>query len=217
RMKQKDIKLLWGGRAGNRCSICQIELSQEAGPASFNLGQQAHIVGEKASAARGHSALSLADRNCYHNIILLCPCHHTEIDANETAWSVEQLHSAKSKHELWVTETLAVSVDPWREAEKVALASIIDSAVRLCRLETWSDWTSEAMCVEPSWLPAQPNEIYEFRLHAAAAIWPQGFEELRCATQLLALRLGEACSTFMEHSTLKDGRYEVDKFYKSAG
>lgn len=47
-MLQKDIKLLWG-RAGNRCSKCRCELSQDAAAsnAAFTLGEQAHIVGEK--------------------------------------------------------------------------------------------------------------------------------------------------------------------------
>ncbi|MEA1975365.1 MAG: hypothetical protein U9N10_07360, partial [Bacillota bacterium] len=40
-------------------------------------------VGEKEDAARGKSQLSLDERNTYHNLILLCPTHHTEIDKNE--------------------------------------------------------------------------------------------------------------------------------------
>ena len=71
-VNQKDIKLLWG-RAANRCSICKIELTQdsESVSSSFTLGEQAHIVGEKESAARGISKLSVDDRNSYHNLILL--------------------------------------------------------------------------------------------------------------------------------------------------
>ncbi len=91
-INQKDIKLLWG-RSGNRCSICRVELTQDkaAVTSAFTLGEQAHIVGEKTNAARGTSSLTLDQRNGYHNLILLCPNHHTEIDKNEDDWPVEKL------------------------------------------------------------------------------------------------------------------------------
>lgn len=132
-MNQKDIKLLWG-RAGNRCSICRKELSQDSQSvnASFNLGEQAHIVGEKDGAARGKSPLTVEERNTYHNIILLCPNHHIEIDSNETDWPIEKLYQIKSQHELWVKETLSDATDLQKAAKQIAITSIIDAAVELC-------------------------------------------------------------------------------------
>ena len=121
-MNQKEIKLLWG-RAANRCSICRVELTQDAKAhdAAFVLGEQAHIVGEKDDASRGKSPLTLEERNSYHNIILLCPTHHTEIDKNEVDWPVEKLHLTKSKHELWVRETLGDAADTKQLAKQVAV------------------------------------------------------------------------------------------------
>jgi HNH endonuclease len=100
-IKQKDIKLLWG-RAANRCAICRVELIQDknAASSSYTIGEQAHIVGEKDEAARGKSIMPLEERNSYHNLILLCPNHHTEIDNNEEDWPIEKLHQIKSMHEL---------------------------------------------------------------------------------------------------------------------
>ena len=130
KMDQKGIKLLWG-RAANRCSICRVELTQDAKAhdAAFALGEQAHIVGEKEHAPRGKSPLTLEERNSYHNIILLCPNHHTEVDKNEADWPVETMHLTKSKHQLWVRETLGEATDAKLLAQQVAVTTIIDVAV----------------------------------------------------------------------------------------
>jgi len=217
-MNQKDIKLLWG-RAANRCAICRIELSQDkqAITASFTLGEQAHIVGEKDDAARGKSQLTDEQRNSYHNIILLCPNHHTEIDKNEADWPVEKLHFVKSSHELWVKETLGDSADAKLLAKQVAVTSIIDSTVELCNLENWKNWTSHALAPDPRWPAELPDMIFEYRQRVAAAIWPTEFTELKRATETLAVLLHDAASTFMEHSTYESGVYWPHKFYKAGG
>jgi hypothetical protein len=217
-MNQKEIKLLWG-RAANRCAICRVELTQDvkAHDAAFVLGEQAHIVGEKEGAPRGKSALTEEDRNSYHNIILLCPTHHTEIDKNEADWPVEKLHLTKSKHELWVRETLGDATDTKLLAKQIAVTSTIDSAVELCRLEEWKAWTSHALAPDPHWKSDLPDMIFEFRQKVAAAIWPAEFDELRRATTTFAILLHAAATTFMEHSNEDGGMYWPHKFYKAGG
>ncbi len=214
-INQKDIKLLWG-RAANRCSICKIELTQdsESVSSSFTLGEQAHIVGEKDSAARGISKLSVDDRNSYHNLILLCPTHHTEIDKNEPDWPVSKLHFVKSKHELWVSETLGKVSDRYELAKQVAVTSIIDSAVTFCKLENWISWTSFALAPDPQWSVDMPKKLYEFRLKVLAAVWPEDFDELKRASQTLAILLNMAAQTFLEHAQPIDDTYYPHKFYK---
>jgi hypothetical protein len=104
---QKDIKVLWG-RAASRCAICQTNLShvnQEQNSA-IPIGEQAHIVAEEVGGPRGNSALTATERNSYYNLILLCPTHHTLIDKDIESYPIEKLHLIKSKHELWVEETL---------------------------------------------------------------------------------------------------------------
>lgn len=217
-MNQKDIKLLWG-RAANRCSICRTELSQDtqAATASFTLGEQAHIVGEKSDAARGKSLLRAEDRNSYHNMILLCPNHHTEIDKNENDWSIEKLHIFKSKHELWVRETLSELADSRIMAKQLAITTIIDAAVSLCCLEDWKVWTSHALSSDPNWAGNFPNNIFEFRQRVAATIWPNEYGELKRATTTFAILMHEAVHTFMKHSEEKSGTYRPHKFYKAGG
>lgn len=215
-INQKDIKLLWG-RSASRCAICKTELTQDkaAVTSAYALGEQAHIVGEKADAARGISSLTLEDRNSYHNLILLCPNHHTEIDKNEDDWPVEKLHFKKSEHELWVNETLSQTADQVKLAKEVSITSVIDAAVKYCRLDTWHAWTSFALSPDPTWPRELPNEIFEFRLKVIAAIWPKEFEELNRAITTLSISLSLASNKFMEHSELHGDTYYPHKFYKA--
>lgn len=217
-MNQKDIKLLWG-RSGNRCAICRCELSQDkkSATASFTLGEQAHITGEKEDAPRGKSLLTEEERNSYHNLILLCPNDHTLIDRNEVDWPVEKLHYMKSRHELWVRETLGDSADSKLIAKQIVVTSIIDAAVELCKLEEWKIWTSYALAPSPRWSLDLPGMIFEFWQRPAAAIWPEEYEELKRSTITLAELLYRAASKFIENAECLEGSYIPDKFYKPVG
>lgn len=215
---EKDIKLLWG-RSGNRCAICKTELTQDkqAVTASFTLGEQAHIIGEKDSAARGTSQLTLSERNSYHNLILLCPTHHTEIDKNEDDWSIEKLHQIKSTHELWVTETLSETIDHVRLAKQVALSSVVDAAVSLCELDNWQNWTSFALAPEPCWNYEIVDKIFRFRQKIIATIWPKEFEELKNSTITFSILLNSAAQKFAENTDRYKNTLYPHKFYKAYG
>ena len=217
-MTEKDTKLLWG-RAGNRCAMCRTELSHGnlSNTVVFNVGEQAHIVGEKDDSPRGKSILTSQERDGYPNRILLCPTHHTIIDKNEEDYPVEKLHLIKSDHELWVRETLGDSADTRLLAKQVAVTSIIDSAVELCRLQDWKLWTSGALAPDPRWDATMPEMIFEFRQRVAAAIWPEDFEELQRATITLSILLSRAKDKFMEHADYDHGILRPHKFYKEGG
>lgn len=65
------------------------------------LGEEAHIVGKEDDGPRGDSSVSVSERNSYHNLILLCPTHHTLIDKeNGKHFSVDQLKEMKRSHEM---------------------------------------------------------------------------------------------------------------------
>lgn len=214
-IKIKDVKILWG-RSGNRCAICRTQLTQDASAvsATFTLGEQAHIVGEESGAARGTSQLSAEDRNSYHNLILLCPTHHTEIDQNEADWSVERLHIAKSRHELWVSETLGETTDYVKLANQAAVSSLIDSAVTCCDLENWHNWTSFALAPDQRWPTERPDAIWQFRQKVIAAIWPSDCEELKRSTTTFSKLLHLASQVFMRHSERTPDFYVADRFYR---
>ncbi|MGO9013989.1 MAG: hypothetical protein ACLQF0_03310, partial [Dissulfurispiraceae bacterium] len=98
-MKDYDRKQLWA-RSGNICSFpdCNIELVP-AQHADRVMGEEAHIKGDKPGSPRYDSAQLPTDRESYGNHILLCPNHHTEIDAAPEKWTVDQLLQIKIQHE----------------------------------------------------------------------------------------------------------------------
>lgn len=105
--KEIDRQLLWG-RAANRCSICHIELAQEANNdrGTFQIGEIAHIKDLADSGFRSDRDLTIEERNSYPNLILLCRNHHKEIDDLPQKYSVEQLRKIKHDHETWINNRL---------------------------------------------------------------------------------------------------------------
>jgi len=93
-----DTKILWG-RAGGRCSKpgCGDDLTVLVGTGRYIVGEMAHVIGSKPTAARGTPE---GGEDTYDNLILLCPTHHTHIDKSpEGTYSVELLHEWKKAHE----------------------------------------------------------------------------------------------------------------------
>lgn len=102
-MRDRDIKILWG-RSGNRCAICKLELTPDG--SQETLGEMAHIVARSSEGPRGTETMSVADRDAYDNLILLCPTHHVQVDKDLATWSVARLRTTKAEHENWVSEQL---------------------------------------------------------------------------------------------------------------
>jgi hypothetical protein len=102
-LKSGDLKKLWG-RSGNVCSFpsCGVELAQEK-KANRVIGEEAHIKGEKPLAPRYDPNQPEEERESYENRILLCPTHHTEIDADPETWTVERLKQMKANREQQVS------------------------------------------------------------------------------------------------------------------
>ncbi|MGR5545841.1 HNH endonuclease signature motif containing protein [Vibrio sp. PNB22_2_2] len=93
-----DTKILWG-RAGGRCSKpgCDEDLTSLVASGNYVVGEMAHVIGSKPTAARGTPE---GGADTYDNLILLCPTHHTHIDkAPEGTYTVDMLHEWKRNHE----------------------------------------------------------------------------------------------------------------------
>lgn len=198
-ISQKDIKLLWG-RAANKCSFpdCKIRLSVDGCNGSYPVGEQAHIVAEEPTGPRGNSPLSSTERNTYHNLILLCPTHHTIIDRDPIGYPVEKLHIIKSEHELWVEETFSSpsAVIKPEDVTNLIYTDLIDSAVELCSLEEWDKWTFSALSPTPKWQTKFSQQLKDFRYKVFRTIWPRVMPELENSIITLAVSVNEAYEIF---------------------
>lgn len=216
-MREVDLKLLWG-RAASRCAICRCQLTQDSKSTAsqFPIGEQAHIVGEKVDSPRGHSPLSPDERNRYHNLILLCPNRHTEIDKNAADYPVERLHQLKTDLELWVQDSLGAGSPREREeAEQLAYALSVDAVVEACRLSSWNSWTSFALGPIPQWPQDLPGQAEKNCHKVIGAVLPGKHPDLERAIYTLARSVHEAARHFMQHSRLVEHRkvWRADQFY----
>lgn len=108
---QSTLKRLFA-RSGNRCAFPRC-----VAPLTHNdtlIGEVCHIKGDKPGAARYDTSQADPERQAYDNLIVLCPNHHTVIDDDEVAYTVERLLRMKTEHEAHAT------VIPDSEAERVA-------------------------------------------------------------------------------------------------
>jgi|GEM_PF-1334847 len=143
RISTKDQKILWG-KAAQRCSICQIELTFDTVTSKDTLGEMCHIVGEKDtdSSPRGKSNLSLEYRNTYSNMILLCRNHHIVIDQDVDKFSVPYLHKIKADHENWIAEQLGPNETT--PADNITV-NLIDSLTSKLFLFNWNIFVEHAV------------------------------------------------------------------------
>jgi hypothetical protein len=185
-----DQKALWG-EAGGVCSFigldgepCRAALVM---PATTNaptaiLGENAHIEGEKVSAARHRASMTEDERAAYANHILLCPSHHTTIDkpGQEQTYTVERLRGMKETHESWVRTRLRPSlVRPTPQTSYVtetvhaSLLEVEQAPSRLFRIATID---------KPFWdirerIAARPHGVFLLRRGLLYSFWDPRLKE----------------------------------------
>lgn len=100
-------KVLWT-RSHNCCAfpacpqlLTEDSLDAETGTGFVTVvGEQAHIRSRKPEGPRHDPEFDKSKLDSYDNLILLCPTHHTMIDANNGAgYKVDQLVAMRTKHE----------------------------------------------------------------------------------------------------------------------
>lgn len=101
RPTESTLKRLFA-HSGNRCPFpnCKATLT-------FNdtlVGEVCHIKGEKPGAARYDASQTDQERQAYDNLIAMCPTHHTVIDDDEDAYTVQRILKMKTDHEAKTTE-----------------------------------------------------------------------------------------------------------------
>lgn len=114
-----DRKMLWG-RAGSRCAICNVELTQLDGH-DVIVGDEAHIRSKVVSGPRHDPDYPAPEVDSYANRILLCKAHHKLIDDNADVFPAEQLDDLKRRHEDRVAKALGGrNGSPWVEGPELS-------------------------------------------------------------------------------------------------
>lgn len=90
------IKRLFA-HSGNQCAFptCTTPIVES----ETVLGEICHIAAASAQGPRYNPAQTDEQRNGFDNLILLCPTHHTVIDADLEAYTVNRLKNMKASHE----------------------------------------------------------------------------------------------------------------------
>ncbi len=93
-----STKLKLAFKSGGRCAFNDCRIKIDA------IGEAAHINGEKEGSARYKA--DVVDKNCYENLIYLCPNCHTKIDKQENDYPDILLFQIKKEHEEWVNQQM---------------------------------------------------------------------------------------------------------------
>lgn len=99
-------------RSGNRCAFPRCPNAIVHGETV--VGEVCHIRGKRPGAPRHDPAQTSPQRHDYDNLILLCSSHHTIIDDDPEAYTIDRLRNMKTTH-----EERAVAI-PDAEAEHAA-------------------------------------------------------------------------------------------------
>ena len=111
-ISEKSGKIIWG-ECSARCCLCKKPvIHAESNKVTSLVGEVAHIVGEKETAARGVSELLIEERNEPENLLLLCCNDHKIVDDDPVTYTVEKLHQIKKNHIEWIKTSLA-EAQPW--------------------------------------------------------------------------------------------------------
>jgi hypothetical protein len=104
-VSERTRKPLWA-RARNQCAFpgclqaltVDVEDARSGAPGVTVVGQEAHIRARSVGGPRYDP--DYADVDGYENLVLMCPTHHTLIDANNGAgYTVDELVKMKAEHE----------------------------------------------------------------------------------------------------------------------
>ena len=114
------IKRLFA-HSGNRCAFPRCTAPVIEG--TTIVGEVCHIKGARPGSARYDAQQTADERHGFDNLILMCGRHHTVIDDDEEAYTVERIIRMKADH-----ESLAIPVDE-DFAENAAARLLIDQTV----------------------------------------------------------------------------------------
>lgn len=124
RPSERTIKRLFAV-SGNRCAFrrCTAALIQ----GEIVVGEICHIRGANPGSSRHDDRQTAAERHDFANLILMCGTHHTIIDDDAEAYTVERLVKLKAEHEKRA-EAFPIDDDFAQHAAQLLLTQNIASA-----------------------------------------------------------------------------------------
>lgn len=130
---RRSVEKVLFSQSGNQCSFpgCLTELTiKKSDGTSTSTAQIAHICAVSPGGPRFDANLSGADVNFETNLILLCPQHHTLIDADPIAYPAVLLRRYKYEHVAQVRERMEQAMGTINFAElQVVCMAIADGAL----------------------------------------------------------------------------------------
>jgi hypothetical protein len=214
----KTNRMLWG-RAASRCSLPECRRELVVDPLGSDdpslVGEAAHIVAEQPDGPRGHSSLSLEQRNTYENLILLCNVHHKQVDDQVNYFTVERLTFIKAEHESWVRTNLS-GFDSVKQAGDERWAGYIDEWASRADLDRWLDRTYPLLQPAPAVSKDFFSRLAELREWILSRVWPDSYPDLRAALENFRMVVGDLVNEFERHSKPEhDGSFlETERFYR---
>lgn len=156
-----DIKLLFA-RSGNRCAFpkCQAPMAVN----ETLTGEVCHIKGARPGSARYDRSQTDVERHAYANLVLMCPTHHTVIDDDEEAYTVERLCKIKAAHE--------AQSFPIPDAEAAAVAeTFIQSFTNIGQSGGLSAHTVSASTITVQSAPSTSHLTRQRQIQAVEHLW----------------------------------------------
>lgn len=116
--------------SGGVCAMCKTPLAMEKQDGTFSqMGQMAHIQGEKPGAKRYNPNMTDKERQSYNNLLLLCPtCHLGIIDNDEIKYTVEYLLNVKVEHEYKIKQVFLKPINDLKYAELAVTLNYLSSS-----------------------------------------------------------------------------------------
>lgn len=127
-------------------------------------GEVCHIKGTRPGSARYDPGQTDVDRHAYANLVLMCPTHHTVIDDDEEAYTVEHLRKIKAAHETQST--------PIPDAEAAAVAEVfIQSVTNVGQSGGLSAHTVNASTINVQSAPSTGHLTRQRQIEAVEHLW----------------------------------------------
>jgi len=127
-------------------------------------GEVCHIKGARPGSARYDSNQTDVERHAYANLILMCPTHHTVIDDDEDAYTVERLCKIKTVHE--------AESAPIPDTDAAAVAELfIQSVTNVGQSGGLAAHTVNASTITVQSAPSKSHLTHQRQIQAVEHLW----------------------------------------------